>query len=94
MFGVELVAPVLKNHAGMLDAPELVHVKPLVTKPSVERVCEAVLPEFARLDVVCRRPFGFKPLGQFEGDELWPVVKYGSMEKGRGVNLRHGSRCD
>ena len=74
MFGVELVPPRFEDHSGVIDAPELGRVQAFIAEAIVERLGVAVLPGFARLDVVGRRSLGFEPLGQLEGDEFGSVV--------------------
>ncbi len=74
MLGVVLDPPGFEDHSGMVDAPELRGVRALVAEPVVEGFAEAVLPGFARLDVIRRRSLDLEPLCQLEGDELGAVV--------------------
>lgn len=51
VLGVVLHAEAFEQHAGVLEAPELVLVQAFVAQPAVERLGEAVLPRLARRDV-------------------------------------------
>ena len=53
----------------MVDTPELGGVQALFARSVLERFPEAVLPGFARLDVVGRRSLGLEPFRELEGDD-------------------------
>jgi len=54
VLGVVLASPLLEEHAGVLQAPELLAGEALVPQAGVEALAEAVLPGLAGLDVVGR----------------------------------------
>lgn len=68
----------------MVDAPELGGVQAFIAETIVEGFTEAVLPGFARLDVVGGGSLGFQPFRELKGDELGAVVavwNYGKKQE-------------
>ena len=74
VLAVVLDPPRLDQRASVRQAPELLHVETLVAQTGVERLAVAVLPGLAGFDVEGGGADLCEPLGQFEGDELRPVI--------------------
>ena len=75
MLGVVLAPEAFEQHAGALQAPELVFVEALVAQSAVELLAEAVLPGLAGCDVEGVGPALLEPVDDLGGDELAAVVR-------------------